>query len=270
MCPSLTMLPEERKKKILQKVNKQDRVTVDGLTEDFGVSDATIRRDLSSLAEEGLIERFHGGALPASGSEQNDVEPVGGTEAQLIQRTVTNPTAKRAIAKRAIDELTDGDAIFFDTGMTTLEVARSIPSDLSLLVATNSLENAFELRDACGEVKIVGDSLRSTSDALVGSSGESYLKKTNFDVVFLEADAVRDDGGLSVSNEDEARLKSLMCEAGRHVVLVADGDKFGSQSFREFASVSQVDVVITDIELGDDMKNILHNGGVKIIDSILE
>ncbi|WP_280586129.1 DeoR/GlpR family DNA-binding transcription regulator [Halorubrum sp. Boch-26] len=264
------MLPEERREEILRKVNKSDRVTVEGLTEEFGVSEATIRRDLSSLAEEGLIERFHGGALPVSTAERNGAVSAESAGSRLTQKTVANSTAKRAIAERAIDELTNGDAVLFDTGPTTLEVARSIPEELSLLVATNSPENAFELRGTCGEVKIVGDSLRSTSDALVGSSGESYLKKTNFDVVFLEADAVRDDGGLSVSNEDEARLKSLMCDAGRHVVLVVDGSKFGAQSFREFATVEKVDAVITDITLSDEMRSVLQQANVDIIDGLTD
>lgn len=263
------MLPEERREKILEKVNKTERVTVEGLTEEFGVSDATIRRDLASLAEEGLIERFHGGALPVSDPDQNGSTPTDNGRNQLTQKTVANPTGKRAIAKRAVEELSDGDAVLFDTGTTALEVARSIPESLSLLVATNSAENAFELRKPCGEVKIVGDSLRQTSDAFVGSSGASYLKKTNFDVVFLEADAVQTDGELSVSNEDEARLKSLMCEGGRRVILVADGNKFGARSFREFATVDQIDVVITDISLNDKMRSVLEQADVDVIDSLV-
>ena len=261
------MLREERREKIVRKVNEVNRVTVEELTEEFDVSEATIRRDLASLAEEGLIERFHGGALPASDTDRNGAAS-DDTRSRLTQKTVTNPTGKRAIAKRAVEELSDGDAVLFDTGTTTLEVARAIPKSLSLLVATNSPENAFELRKPCGEVKLVGDSLRQTSDALVGSSGVSYLKKTNFDVVFLEADAIHTDGGLSVSNEDEARLKSLMCEGGRHVVLVADGSKLGAESFREFATIDNVDVLITDVPLDGEMRDLFRRADVRIVDDL--
>lgn len=254
------MLPEERREEIVKRVNKSDRVTVEELTEAFGVSGATIRRDLASLAEEGLIERFHGGALPASSGETN------GSHAQ---KSVKNPSGKRAIANRAIEELSDGDAVFFDTGPTAMEVARAIPQSLSLLVATNSPETAFELRETCGEVKVVGDSLRRSSDALVGPGGESYLQKTNFDVVFLETDAVQEDGGLSVSNEDEARLKSLMCEGGRQVVLIADGSKLGKQSFREFATLDDVDVFITDVSLSDEMRDLFARADVRIVEGLL-
>ncbi|ATW87893.1 DeoR family transcriptional regulator [Halohasta litchfieldiae] len=262
------MLPEERRKKIVRKVNESDRVTVEGLTEEFDVSEPTIRRDLASLAEEGLIERFHGGALPASDNGRHGAAS-GGRRRRLIEKAVTNPTGKRAIANRAVEELSDGDAVLFDTGTTTLEVARAIPESLSLLVATNSPENAFELRRPCGEVKLVGDSLRQTSDALVGSSGESYLKKTNFDVVFLEADGIHTNGDLSVSNEDEARLKSLMCEGGRHVVLVADGSTLGTQSFREFATINEVDMLITDLPLDGEMRDVFTRADVQIVDDLV-
>ena len=254
------MLPDKRRKRIVRLVNDADRVTVEELTEEFGVSGATIRRDLASLAEDGLVERFHGGALPASGGQ------TGHTRAE---ETVTNPSGKRAIAERAVDELSDDDAVFFDTGPTTMEVAKVLPESLSLLVATNSPENAFELRETCGDVKVVGDSLRRTSDALVGPSAESYLRKTNFDVVFLETDAIQSDGGLSVSNEDEARIKSLLCDGGRLVILVADGSKVGRQSFREFAEVDDVDVFVTDVPLNDDMRAVFERAGVQVHDDML-
>ncbi len=240
-------------------VNDSDRVTVEELTEAFGVSGATIRRDLASLAEDGRIERFHGGALPAP-----DEGDSAGT-----RETAPDPSGKRAIAERAVDELSDGDAVFFDTGPTAKEIAKVLPDAHSLLAATNSPETAFELRETCGEVKVVGDSLRRTSDALVGPSAESYLRKTNFDIVFLETDAVQSDGGLSVSNEDEARLKSLLCDGGRLVILVADGSKLGRQSFREFATVEDIDILVTETALDDEMRELFERAGVQILDNLL-
>lgn len=254
------MLPEERRKAIVDKVNRSDRVTVDELIEEFGVSGATVRRDLASLAEDGLIERFHGGALSATTTTNSRSNGQG---------EVRNHSGKRAIARRAVKELSDGDAVFFDTGTTAMEVARAIPAALSLLVATNSLETAFELRESCGEVKVVGDSLRQSSDALVGRSAESYLQKTNFDTVFLETDAIQVDGSLSVSNEDEARIKSLLCEGGRQVILIADGSKINGQSFREFATLDDIDVFITDIALSDEMREVFHQANVRVLDDLL-
>lgn len=254
------MLPDKRRERIVQMVNDSDRVTVEELTEAFGVSGATIRRDLASLAEDGQIERFHGGALPASNEDSGSA----GT-----RETATASSGKRAIAERAVEKLSDGDAVFFDTGPTAKEIAKVLPEAHSLLAATNSPETAFELRETCGEVKVVGDSLRRTSDALVGPSAESYLRKTNFDVVFLETDAVQSDGGLSVSNEDEARIKSLLCDGGRLVILVADGSKLGHQSFREFATINDIDILITETVLSDEIRDMFERAGVQILDDLL-
>jgi len=87
--------------------------------------------------------------------------------------------------------------------------------------------------------------------------------------VFLETDAIQSDGGLSVSNEDEARIKSLLCDGGRLVILVADGSKVGRQSFREFAEVNDVDVFVTDVPLNDDMRAVFERAGVQVHDDML-
>lgn len=253
------MEPKQRRDEIVRMVDRSNGVTVDELQEAFGVSGATIRRDLAILADEGRLKRFHGGAFPAA-EDHGDVDAPGvdgGCE-----------SAHRAIANAAVAELEDGDAVFFDTGPITRCVASRIPESLSLLVATNSPKNALPLRETCGRVRVVGNSLRQDSDALVGRSGESFLKKTNFDVVFLETEAIQADGGLSVSSEDEARLKALMCEGGRHVVLLATRDRFDGRSFREFSTVADVDVLLTDGVVEPEMRSLLERADVRIEDDL--
>ncbi|MBX0323538.1 DeoR/GlpR family DNA-binding transcription regulator [Halomicroarcula sp. F13] len=233
------MLPAERKRTIVQLVTERDGCSVAVLADELEFSKATIRRDLRDLEAEGRIERSHGGAVPASSV---------GTERSYDQREVERLDAKQAIAARASDEIRDGQVVFFDAGTTTMEVARAAP-DSGYVAATNMPELAMELSNREVEVKSTGGTLRARTKALVGPTAESFLERTNFDLLFLGTNALDAEAGLSTPNEDEAEVKRQMVEQAGRVVLVADSSKFGERSFVSFADLDDVDMVVTDGDL---------------------
>ena len=141
------MLPAERKRQIVERVTEEGGQSVDELATSLDVSKATIRRDLRDLEDRGLVERSHGGAVP--------VMSVGG-EQTYDQREVQNLDAKRGIAARAVEEIVEGSVVFFDSGTTTMEVARAAPKDGSFLAVTNSPRLAVELGKEENEVKLTG------------------------------------------------------------------------------------------------------------------
>ncbi|MFC7141480.1 HTH-type transcriptional regulator GlpR [Halosimplex aquaticum] len=253
------MLPAERKRKIVDTVTEEDGRSVSELADLLDVSKATIRRDLNELEEEGLIERSHGGALP--------VRTVA-SEPSYSQRNVQNLEAKRAIGARAAKEIHDGEVVFFDSGTTTIEVARSAPDDVRFITATNSPGLALELAEDDREVKLTGGTLRPQTRALVGPTGETFMQRTNFDQVFIGTNAVDVDAGLTTPNEDEARMKQLMCERAQRVVLVADAAKFGRRSFVQFAPLEDVDLVITDAALDDRFRETFESLGVDVVEEV--
>lgn len=230
------MLPAERKRTIVELVTERDGCSVSQLAEQLGFSKATIRRDLRDLETEGRIERSHGGAVPTSSV---------GTERSYRQREIKNLDAKQAIAEHAKNEIRDGEVVFFDAGTTTMEVARLLP-DSGYVAATNMPELATELADRAIDVKVTGGTLRSRTRALVGPTAEAFLDRTNFDLLYLGTNALDQTAGLSTPNEEEAEMKSKMVERASRVVLVADSSKFGERSFVSFASLSDVDVLVTD------------------------
>jgi DeoR family fructose operon transcriptional repressor len=234
------MLPAERKRQIVEKVTEDGGQSVEDLAATLDVSKATIRRDLRDLEERGLIERSHGGAVP--------VMSVGG-EQTYDQREVQNLDAKRAIAARAVEEIREGAVVFFDSGTTTTEVARSAPKDGSFLAVTNSPRLAVELGQEENDVKLTGGTLRRRTRALVGPTAESFMGRMNFDLLFLGTNAINDEGSLTTPNEDEARMKELMVERSKRVVLVSDTSKLSQQSFVEFAHLDDVDVFVTDVPI---------------------
>lgn len=255
------MLPAERKREIVDTVTESNGCSVADLAEMLDVSKATIRRDLSDLEDEGLVERSHGGALP--------VRTVA-SEQSYRQRGVQNLGPKRAIASRASREFHDDQVVFFDSGTTTMEVARQAPTDVQFIAATNSPMLALELAENGRDVKLTGGTLRPQTRALVGPTGESFLQRTNFDQVFLGTNAVDPDVGLTTPNEDEARMKQLMCEKAQRVVLVADETKFGRKSFVQFADVETIDLVITDADLDGEMREAFEAADVDVVDGVYE
>lgn len=236
------MLPEERKRIIVETVTEEGGCSVAELAGQLDVSKATIRRDLGDLESEGLLERSHGGAVP--------VRTVA-SEQTYGQRGIQNLDAKRAIAARAVKEIREGSVVFFDGGTTTIQVAEAAPVDASYIAATNSPPTAMELTDRECEVKVTGGTLRSQTYALVGPTGERFLERTNFDTLFLGTNGIDPEVGLTTPNEDEARMKGLMVEKAAQVVLVADESKLGRRSFVQFAALSDVDLFITDAQLSD-------------------
>ncbi|WP_380677022.1 HTH-type transcriptional regulator GlpR [Salinigranum sp. GCM10025319] len=236
------MLPAERKRQIVEKVTEQGGQSVDELATGLDVSKATIRRDLTDLEERGLVERSHGGAVP--------VMSVGG-EQTYDQREIQNLDGKRAIADRAVEEILDGSVVFFDSGTTTMEVARAAPKDGSFLAVTNSPRLAVELGKEENEVKLTGGTLRRRTRALVGPTAESFMERMNFDLLFLGTNAIQEDGSLTTPNEDEARMKQLMVERSKRVVLVSDTSKLSRQSFVQFAHLDDVDAFITDAPVSE-------------------
>jgi DeoR/GlpR family transcriptional regulator of sugar metabolism len=253
------MLPAERKRRIVELVAESDGRSVEDLSENLGYSKATIRRDLRELEDRGLIERSHGGAVPVTSV---------GREQTYGQKEVQNLEGKRAIADRAIEELSEGQVAFFDAGTTTMEVARKVPKDGTILGVTNSPRLAIELNEEENEVKLTGGTLRRRTKALVGPTAEAFMQRTNFDVLFLGTNGLDIDSGLTTPNEDEARMKELMVEKSAKVVLVADASKLGRRSFVKFASLEDIDLLITDDELDPATREEIANAGVDVVDGV--
>lgn len=253
------MLPRQRRRTIVELVSECDGCSVTALADELDVSEATIRRDLQTLEDEQLIERSHGGALP--------VTSVGNEEA-YDQKEVQNLDVKRAIADHAIDELQDGQVVFFDTGTTTMEVAKRAPTDGSIVSVTNSPLLALELGDGDNDVKLTGGTLRQSTQALVGPSAESFIERLHFDLLYLGTNAIDVEAGLTTPNEAEAQAKRSMIENSTRVVLVADATKFDERSFVQFADFEGVDLVITDERLDEQYRTAFDDSNTNYIDDI--
>lgn len=249
------MLPEQRRRTIVDIVNEQGSCSVAELAEQLDYSKPTIRRDLNTLEQEGQIDRSHGGAVP--------VDKLG-AEQSYHQKEIQNLEAKQAIGQRAVEEIREDEIVFFDGGTTTIQVAKRIPEDLEYVGVANSPLLAEELVTTATDVKITGGTLRGKTRTLVGPTAEQFMGRMNFDLVFLGTNGVSANSGLTTPSEAEAEIKSQMVARSKRVVLLVDASKFEQRSFARFATLSDLDMLITDERPPDELASALTSADVSV------
>jgi DeoR family transcriptional regulator of aga operon len=253
------LLVEERRRRILEILDRQERVTVEELVRRFGVSAVTIRSDLDSLAEDGALVRSHGGALrPADAPE----------DVPIAVKQTRRHAEKVRIARAAVRMIGDGETVILDSGSTTLEIARQLRTleVESLSVITNALNIAMEIA-ALSRVRLImtGGILRQMSYSLAGPPAELVLDRLRADRLFLGVDGFDPDIGLMTPDVFEARLNAHMIDVAREVVVVADSTKFMRRSLSVIADLEKVHKLITDTGVLPDQVEELKARGVEVI-----
>jgi len=251
------MLPDERRSKILELLEKERSIKVNDLVKLFNVTGATIRRDLESLEKEGFLKRTHGGAiLPHSFS----FEPLFTTKKRQ------NLKEKMAIGKKAGEIINDGESIFIEAGSTTLQIAKNIKNKHDVTVLTNSIEVARELLNARGvEVILTGGVLRKETIALIGPLAERVLREFRVDKVFLGISGIIPSKGMYTASIAESQIKKLIIEMGREIIGVADHSKFGKECFSFVAPTNVMHKIIIDDKVPPHYIEELKKEGVEVI-----
>jgi DeoR family fructose operon transcriptional repressor len=251
------MLQEERQRRILERMRSGEAVKVSDLAAEFGVSESTIRRDLRDLAQSGLLERIHGGALPAEGTLR---------EPSFAEKADLNQAEKIAIARLAASLVQDGESIILDAGTTTLQIARQLRQRRELKVVTNAYHIAAELAGNPGiEVIVTGGVVKGNTLALVGPVAERTLEELNVDRVFLGTNGIDLQRGLTTPTQAEAAVKRRMIEAARQVVVVADHTKVGKVAFATIGPLTSCHLFITDSGTQPAFRKALAERGVQVM-----
>ncbi|AJT68546.1 hypothetical protein T261_6944 [Streptomyces lydicus] len=253
MSDNQNLLAEQRRALILDEVRRRGGVRVNELTRKLSVSDMTVRRDLDALARQGMVEKVHGGAVPVG--EPSAHEP--GFEA----KSGLELSAKEAIAKAAAQMAAPGSAIALAGGTTAYALAQQLLEVPDLTVVTNSVRVADVFYNAqraaasgggpppgAATVVLTGG-VRTPSDTLVGPVADAAIRSLHFDVLFLGVHGISVEAGLSTPNLAEAETNRHFVRSARRVVVVADHTKWGTVGLSSFASLDEVDVLVTDAGL---------------------
>ena len=245
MATGVRMYGAERQRLILERARTDGRVQVVVLASELEVTTETIRRDLTTLERQGLVRRVHGGAIP--------VERLG-FEPGLAARDSVQTDQKERIAKAAVAELPNDGAILIDAGTTTARFAELLPGDRELTVITNSLPIAMSLSARPTiTLLLIGGRVRGRTLATVDAWATHALAGTFVDVAFMGTNGISAARGLTTPDQTEAATKTAMVAAARRTIVLADHTKVGVDHLARFASLDEVDTVITDDEIDDEL-----------------
>lgn len=225
-------------------------MSVNELADIFGVSVATVRRDLAQLEDERAISRTYGGAAIAPTRR----------EMTMAQRELRSAGEKRRIGKYAASMLKEGDVVILDAGSTSEQVAAAIDPQMDIAVITNGLRciSQLVLRERA-RVLVMGGNLRGVNETICGPDAEAMLKRVFADYAFIGADAVDHERGVASRTYDQSRLKTLMMRQAVQVFVIADSSKllsfdeevssFWSELPRKWGLITDIDADPTHLEI---------------------
>jgi DeoR/GlpR family transcriptional regulator of sugar metabolism len=227
----------------------------------FDVTETSIRRDLTLLEQGGRLKRVHGGAIPIPGSSRTD---------SFTEKKELHIKVKERIGKVAAELIRPKDVILLDSGTTTLQVVRHVPSVLRnsnmITLVTNSQPIAQEvLTWPSPNLTVLGGLYLPDYQATVGPQTLVQLQELTADKVFLGADGVTLGSGATTANVLMAEVDRKMVEQSRQVILVTDSSKIGRVGFVPIGALNSIHILITDVNAPPDIIQSIRELGVEVL-----
>lgn len=247
------MLALERQRMILAALTSQRSVRVVDLAKQFDVAEETIRRDLDKLESQGKLVRSHGGAMATLENE-----------APHWQREFINQAQKEAMARTAVNLITEGDTLILDASSSSWFLARRMP-DIPLTIITNSLYVCMAL-EGRENVKVIcpGGTLTETSMSFVGVATLEALRRYHAGKLFMSCRALDLQRGVSDISDEQAMVRRVMLEVTDHHVLLMDSSKWGTRALAFIASATEFQQIITDDGVAENDCTTLRNLGIDV------
>jgi DeoR/GlpR family transcriptional regulator of sugar metabolism len=251
----------QRRTVILETLKKTNIVRVSELSDLFGVTMVTIRRDLDVLEEQGKLRRIHGGAVPVESYALSDL---------FGSRKEKNRLIKARIGSAAAKLIARSDNIIIDSGTTPLSVVKNIDNDLrnngNLTIITNSLPVYSELKSERGvHLIFLGGIYVPDYEVVVGPRTIEHIRTLFVDKVFLGTDGLTFSQGVTTANVLEAEASQAMVKVANEVIVVSDSSKIGQKGLASIVPVTKIDKLITDNNAPEDFVKKLRQSGVDVI-----
>ena len=248
------MLKKERQAYILHNVNLHNRILVPDLSEEIGVSEDTIRRDLLELSDEGKLIKVHGGALSKSFHNSFNSSAVYAME------------NKKIIAQKAVTLIKDGMFVLTSGGTTIIEMAKALSQDLHATFITGSVPAAFEyMQHPHIEIILIGDKLSKGSQITVGGEAIAKIKQIRADICFLGINALHVNHGLTDNDWEVVQVKKAMMESSEKTVLLTISEKINTTQRIRICDTKNIDIIVTELNEEDELLNPFKNIGLTVL-----
>ena len=248
------MLTAQRKQLILGRLATQGQIVAGELALELGTSEDTIRRDLRELAQQGKLQRVHGGALPASAATGD-----------LRVRQQVSPDEKQALGRFGAQLIKPGQVVMLDGGTTAIQVARQLPADLRATVITHSPNVAVELAaHRHVDIIVLGGRLFRHSMVNVGASVIEAASRFRADLFFLGVTGVHPEAGLSTGDAEEADVKRALHARAAETVVLASSEKLLSASAFVIAPMKALSLLVVPDGTKPKTVAALRAGGVAV------
>lgn len=229
----------ERQLRILSLIEEKNVVTLQELITLCEVSEATIRRDLTTLEEKNLIYRTHGGAGKKTAAR--------GLENTLDVKKSEYVIDKKIAAKYAAENfIENGQTIYLDAGTSTYDIIEYLQGR-RITVVTNSTYHLNKLIQNKIHTIMLGGTVKHSTQAVVGFAALEQLSKYSFDACFVGCNGVDHDFGVSTADENEAFLKKQAIKNSKQKFILADISKFGHRKFQKFAELDETTIISYDV-----------------------
>lgn len=249
------MLTQQRKSMILAALARDGQVVAKDFAQALGLSEDTVRRDLRELAAEGLLQRVHGGALPASPAV-----------ADLTAKRSQSPQAKRALGQAAARMIRPGQLVFIDGGTTCLELVRSLPLDLRAMIVTHSPPIAAALIDhPAVEVAMIGGRLFKHSGVCIGAQVLDGIRRFQADLYVMGVTGIHAGIGLTTGDMEEADVKRALSAAAAETMVLATAEKIGAASPHIIGPVTMMQTLLVAGDVGEAALAPVQAAGVGVV-----
>ena len=247
----------ERRKYILDSIFKDGFVKVADLAEALQVTQTTIRKDLTYLETQGLLYRAYGSAMPTT-AQVMDIS--------LHTKKLINYKKKLAIARKAVEMLTENDSIIMGAGSTLEVMAEVLKPKGRLNVVTSAVNVAMALGDMSGvSVMQLGGILYGNSLCVIGTEAKSMLRNLQCSKLFFGVDGIDLEGGAFCATLEEAELLSQMIRVSSSAIVLADSSKIGVKGFGRICTIKDINVLVTDAGIKEDTRKAFERQGVRVV-----
>lgn len=250
------LLAVDRRHRILQRVAEEQTIHIRELATDLGVSEMTIRRDITRLERDGFLRRTYGGAT---------AHVTRSLELAFNARALQSASAKRLIGMTAAPLVAGATTIFIGTGTTTEQLALYLPARDEVTIITNSLPVASLLGTRPGRVVVLGGGVRRDELCCVGPVACATVRRYHADVAVLSAAGLSARAGMTELDDETAEVHRLMTDHSDALVAVVDGSKLGGVAPAVVVPVDSISTLVTDESADPGEADAVRSRGVNVI-----